>query len=372
MYFPVRENRDKEDMKYYSIYILLILGFVFSSCNDEMTKSFEAKPVALARMNEIIVVTDEDAWKGELKDTVKYYFESAYPIMPTPEPMFDLRYFSPEDLDGEPLRKELRTYLVVVDLSDAESPATKMLRRDLGEERYLRAKSDPTFQTSVGKDKWARGQIIIYLFANGKDKLYEAIRKNYPAIAKRVRLHDSEQLEASIYSVKKENLGLTRILDEKFGVEMNVPGDFIRAKEEEDFIWLKKDTKDATLGIVVKTIPYTSQDQYSIDNIIKLRDEYGKNEISSSESGSYMITNSEDLPVYDYTYEIDGHYTREIRGVWEMVNDYMGGPFATYMIQDPANGKIIFIDTFVYAPGKGKRDMMLQLEYIVKNAKLDS
>ena len=329
--------------------------------------------MALARMNEIITVADEDLWDSPVQDTFNYYFQSAYPIMPAPEPMFDVRYFSPKDLGVEPLRKELRTYIVLADLEDLEATTTKMLRRDLGEERFLKAREDESFQSSVGKDKWARGQIIIYLFANGKKKLMETIRNNYSAIAKRIRLHDRDQLDASIYVLKNPSPGLARKIQDKFGATLKIPGDYISLKEDTDnFMWFKKDTKEAVMNIVIQKFPYTSTSQLNPESIIAKRDEYGKIHISSAQEGSYMVTNTEDLPTYDYTYDIDGQYTKEIRGIWEMENDFMGGPYATYMVHNKAANELIFIDTFVYAPGKSKRDMMLQLDYIVKTLKISS
>ncbi len=341
------------------------------SCNDEVSKTFESKPVAMARMNEIVAIADKDMWEGPMQDTFNFYFQSAYPIMPTPEPMFDVRHFTPAQLDGESLRKELRTYVVLADLNDTESRTTKMLRRDLGEERFLKAKQDPEFCTSVGKDKWARNQILIYLFANGEKALSKVIRDNYPAVAKRVRLHDIDQLDASIYVLKSENPGLMNKIEEDFGFTMRIPGDFTNVKpEEENFMWLRKDAKKMLMNIVIQKFPYTSENQLTNENIIKLRDEYGKRHVSSSAEGSYMVTNPVDLPTYDYTYEIDGQYVKEIRGIWEMENDFLGGPYASYVILNKGTNELIFVDTFILGPGQDKRDEMMQLEYIVKSAKL--
>ncbi len=137
---------------------------------------------------------------------------------------------------------------------------------------------------------------------------------------------------------------------------------------EDNIAWLRKDDKDYIMNIVVRKFPYRNQDQLSTANIKLMRNDFGEDYMSTSEVGSYMIINDEDLPVFDYTYDIDGKYTREIRGVWEMVNDFLGGPFASYVILNEGKSEIVFVDTFIYAPGKDKRDMMQQLEYIVRNA----
>ena len=83
-----------------------------------------------------------------------------------------------------------------------------------------------------------------------------------------------------------------------------------------------------------------------------------------------MLTNTDDLPIYEYGYQNNGHYTREVRGVWGLAKDFIGGPFATFVMLNEDTNEIVFIDTFVYAPGKDKRDHMQQLEYIAKTAKL--
>jgi hypothetical protein len=51
------------------------------SCNDEVSKTFESKPVAMARMNEIVAIADKDMWEGPMQDTFNFYFQSAYPII---------------------------------------------------------------------------------------------------------------------------------------------------------------------------------------------------------------------------------------------------------------------------------------------------
>lgn len=358
-------------MKYFIYIFSFFTVMSLYSCNDEMAKSFESKPMAMARMNEIVAVSDKDLWDGPLQDSFNYYFQSAYPIMPTPEPMFDVRHFTPVQLNNESLRKELRTYIVLADLDDPESSTTKMLRRDLGEERFLKAKQDPEFCTSVGKDKWARNQILIYLFAKGEDALSKVIRDNYPAVAKRVRHHDIQRLDASIYVRRNASPGMMRKINELYGFTMRIPGDYENIKPDaENFMWLRKDTRKVLMNIVIQKFPYTSENQLSNKNIIRLRDEYGKRHVSSPEAGSYMVTNPVDLPTYDYTYEIDGQYVKEIRGIWEMENDFLGGPYASYIILNKETNEIIFIDTFILGPGQDKRDMMMQLEYIVKSAKI--
>ncbi len=350
--------------------LLVMLSLV--SCNDEIINTYKAKPVAMGRLNDLVVVADDELWDGMPGDTFRHYFESAYPIMPKPESLFDIRHFTIKQLQGEPLRKELRTYVVLADLSDIESHTSKMVRNDIGEDRYLKAKDGEAIKSTVGKDKWARGQIIIYIFGKNELELSRKIRERFSPIAERIRKHDEKQLFASIYTVKRENLGAIAKIEKSHGITMKIPGDYevILDKPEENILWFRRDDRESSSNIVLRSYDYKDTSQLTTESIIALRDEYGKAYISGSSKGSYMVTNAVDLPVYDYTYDIDGMYTKEIRGIWEMEHDFMGGPFVSYVILDSKKGRLTFVDTFIYAPGKEKRDMVQQMEYVVKHSKL--
>lgn len=354
-----------------SITIFITSLIIFSSCSDEVTQTYASKPMAMGRLNDIVIIADNDVWDGMPGDTFRHYFESAYPIMPNPEPMFDIRHFTATQINAEPLRKELRTYVVISNLSDTDSPTSKMVRKDIGEERYIKAIKEGKLVTTVGKDKWARGQIIVYLFAKNEDLLSKTIREKFGPVAERIRAHDEKQLAASIYTVKRENLGAIATIKERFGVDIKIPGNYKQVIDDTDqnIYWLKADDNESSINIVMRSYDYTNKDLLSIDTLVSWRNQYGKSFISGPTEGSYMVTNREDLPIYDYTHDIAGMYTKELRGIWEMENDFMGGPFVTYAILQQEKGKILFIDALVYAPGKQKRDIVQQIEYMIKNTK---
>lgn len=340
------------------------------SCFDTSGEGVRVKANAMGKLNEIVVIADQELWESPLQDTFLYYFESAYPIMPAPEPIFDVRHFTLDDLYAEPLRQELRTYVFLADVNDMDSKTTGVIKSDFGQERFNKAVNGE-ITTAVGKDKWARGQLIIFLLGKGEEGLAASIRKNYPTIARRVNEHDYGILEARVYA-SKDNPGLSNKIATEYGIKMNIPARFQVALDDQDenIIWLRKDEKEAIMNMVVRKYEYTNENQLRLENIKKLRNDYGKEFVSSEQPGSFMVINDRDLPVYEYTYDINGLYTRELRGIWEMSNDFLGGPFASYLILDKDKGIMVFVDTFVFAPGKNKRDLMQQLEFIVKSAQV--
>jgi len=330
-------------------------------------------------MNDMVLVADNNLWEGAIGDSVNRYFGGFYPLTPSPEPIFDIRHYTPGEIISKPLRKELRTYVVVADLSDDLSETTALVKKDLGAERFQRALTDPTFHTSVGKDKWAVGQIIIYLFANGADDLAAAIRENFDGISARINDFDSYQLSQMTYA-KGENTGLATAYKERYnGAEIMIPKDFIKAldmEEQNNLLWMRKNivykaagsSNPGAMNFAITLYDYTGPEMLEKSAAKARFNSFGAN-VTSSEPNTYVIMNDEDLPVLTYDRTISGHYTKEYRGIWEMENDFMGGPFQSYAIVNEATGKLLSIDAFIYAPGKTKRDMMQQIDTIVKRIK---
>lgn len=345
--------------------------WVLTSCDNDVAKRMETKGTALGKMNEIVVIADEDIWKGAVGDTFRFYFESAYPILPAPEPLFDLRHFTPKDLKIQPLRKELRTYAILADLSDLESPTTQMVREDLGEERFDYAKDKDDKFSSIGKDKWARGQLLVYLYGQSRAALEKSIAKSFGAVAKRVNAHDKKQLKAGMF-VDKVHLGLTEQIRTVYGMELPIPGDFRTAVNdtENNVLWLRKNTKKADLNMVFKKQSYTDKTQLTKAAIIAERDAFGAAYVTADSNTDVMVVDSSHLPVYEYGTNIDGHYGKELRGIWEMTESFTGGPFITYMILNEARKELIFVDVFILGPGSKKRNLMMQLDNMVKSAKI--
>jgi hypothetical protein len=58
-------------------------------------------------------------------------------------------------------------------------------------------------------------------------------------------------------------------------------------------------------------------------------------------------------------------YAIEVRGLWHVEGDFMGGPFLSYTFTDPRTNQIVTLYAYVYHPNKKKRDLLRQLESIL-------
>lgn len=362
-------------LKYFNacFFVMLLI-----SCASEQRSTMQPTASAIAKTNEIIVVCDQKHWDGELGDSIRYYFESPFLILPQPESNFDLRHFTAEELRNQPLRKKLRTYLLVGDLQDQESRTTKLMMQDISQERLQKAKDVSSFNTMIGKNKWAQGQILIYFFAFGEEQLIKNVPLKYPAIAQRVRDFDENQINETVY-VFGENRDLSLKAAENMDLKIKIPSEYklavedlgrVADKDTTSFIWLRKETEDVSSNIMLYSYPYTSKDQFSKEGMKQIRNQLGKRYISTSIEGSFMQINDVDLPMYAGEVDLNGHYAWESRGIWEMENDFMGGAFVSYLILNEAKGQLIYADGFVYAPGKSKRDYIMQVEHVFKSIEM--
>ena len=331
--------------------------------------NFAPKPRAFGDVNRVNVIADDVILDSHVGDSVRYYYEQAYPLMPQPEPLYDLNHLTVEELDKLATRRELTNYLILADLTDAESPATKLVARELGEEKLYAAREDYRRGTSIVTDRWATGQTLIFLIAEGPDELAKLVAQSFPAAAKRIRAADRSKLEANTYQSGRATV-LPDSIAKLVGLSLEVPNDYRVALAEEDLVWLRRDLGQVTQNLVVSSVPYVGEEQLSRDSVVAYRNAIGKQVVRSSTPGSYMTSNDRDLPVVTSVTEINGQYAYEARGVWEMTNDFMGGPYFTYLIPDAATGRLYILDAFAYAPSKRKRNYMQQLELIAKSARV--
>lgn len=350
------------------IWILLLTAMLAFSCTPEVRQKLATVPNAFGSRNQIIVVADSSLWESAVGDTFIYYFASAYPVLPQPEPIFDLTLYTPQNLEEKPLRRNLRNYIFLADLDDDNSPTTQMVKKDLGEEKLQNVQTDKNASTAVTTDRWAKNQLIIYLYNHGAENLKEQIIRNFPAIKKRIDKANEPKVAANIF-INGENKAIQNKIERDFGLKSRVPDPYFVAYDEEDVIWIRRETPVSSSNIMIHKMPYKSQDQLTREYLKSVRDSLGKKLVSTEIEGTFMQTNDVDLPMLVENKPLNGNYAIEARGIWEMVNDYMGGPFVSYLTINAKTNELYFIDGFIYAPSKEKREFMQNIEYVIQSLK---
>jgi len=350
-----------------SIFAALAVLMLLNGCaNNPAGNAFVAKPNAIGKINSLKVVADDALWESPVKDTFEFYFESAYPLLPQPEPLFDVAHFTPKTFEDYPVKREYANMIFLANLSDKSSPTTRLVLKDFGKEKIDALKSSgKKYTVTIGRDKWAKGQVLVYLVGFSKEDLIDNIKKNYAGAVKRIQKENEDRVEAEVFAggVSGE---MTKLVEDQLGVRMRIPPKYFKAVAKDNFVWLRKETRRLSLNIMLYKMKYTDKSIFSKDRIIAIRDSLGRKYVSTPRPDTYMRVNNVDLPVFSNITEINGNYTVRVVGIWDIVNDFMGGPFVTYMIHSTKTNEVLFADVFLHAPTEEKRDHMIRLEQVLK------
>jgi hypothetical protein len=81
-----------------------------------------------------------------------------------------------------------------------------------------------------------------------------------------------------------------------------------------------------------------------------------------------MTTEMQVFPIFR-SYMLSKKYTAELRGLWRVEGDFMGGPFVSISQIDEQRNRIVTVEGYVYAPKYNKREYIRQLEAILYTIK---
>lgn len=332
-------------MKYLTI--AFMIAVTFWSCNED-TGSASLLPSFVGGSGDIVVVMPEKAWEGASGDALREIFYHSYPVLPQHETLFTLNYISPNQFDKfwKPHRN-----VIIADFDD---------RIDTQEPSVV-----------IQKNKFANGQIYITVKAKSQADFIEAVNERAGEIISVLQAEELKRLGAlnGVYSstnIKKE-------LIDWAGITMNIPKDARVKVKEKDFMWIDRQmtrmkggrNHDVQEGFFIYTYPYTSDTMFSRQFLLNKRDSVLRKHVPGPVEGSYMATEYFYQPVYEEI-EFKGKFAAEMRGLWKLEGDFMGGPFYSITMLDDRTGKLITVDGYAYAPYFDKREYIREVEAIIK------
>ena len=147
---------------------------------------------------------------------------------------------------------------------------------------------------------------------------------------------------------------------------MTLSSGFEPTLEKDEILIFRQETKKTQQFMVFSKRPMRD-DLLPGQDIIEVRDSIGKKYFEGAREGSYFGTETL-LPPQQRTAEIDGQFAVETRGLWKTFGDFMGGPFLSYTIYNDATNEVICIEGFIYGPDAKKRNIMLEMEAMMRSA----
>ena len=317
-------------------FLFLLLSVLLVSCFQKNENKVQLKP---GKTNTISIIIDDQLWYGEIGDSIRNKFASPVLGLTKEEPLFTINQYPAKLLEG--FVTDSRSIIVV------KKAAT---------DKFEVKKSDKTLPHNTFR-----------IYGKSVEDIICSIEMNSPEIIKAIR-------ETEIKKVQQDNsksLLNPAIIKNKFHINLQVPTGYEYMLHKRNFIWLKKEIISGNTSLLIYQIPLNRLTKSSniVGNIIRMRDSVG-HYIKGREPNTQMITGEDYAPYFSIT-TLNGNKTFETRGTWELKNDFMTGPFINYAIVDETYNRILVIEGFCYSPSNQERDLMLDLEAIIKSVSID-
>jgi hypothetical protein len=317
--------------------LLLIIGVLFS-CSDSGKNKKPYRQKSVGNINSLQVIVSDELWNDEVGTEIRKYYAAPTDGLPQDEPLFSINQMRPATFSG--FVKSNRIFLHL----------------SLGDENKV----------SIAQDPFARPQTGGIIVGKTKSDLIELIAKSHERIIE--ALHQSEIKERQ----RRTSKSLLRIdsLEMDFGVSLKIPSAYRVAKKTDDFYWIRKDLKSGSTNILVYEVPLylIRSDSTAIADIITIRDSISGTYIPVEDEGRF-ITEPAYSP-YLFQTTIDGKFAYKTKGIWEIKDEFMAGPFLNYAVKDSANNRYLILEGFTYAPSVEKRNLQFELESILNSARI--
>ena len=330
-----------------NLFCLLALVIFISSCSDDSDGKKKRVLVASKGLpSELLLVVDKPLWESDVKDTINSIIEAQVPGLMQAEKMFRVtRVFSK---DYAPTHTTFHSQLFVKVDKTLDKPLMGTRRNEYAKPQVELVVAAPSVE-ALRQYLSLNGERIKEILADAQiDMRVELLRKKY---SKKV----SDDL--------KEVLGMT----------VRAPEHMKATKKGENFLWGGTNLLEKDLNLVVYTYDWHGEDIADVKHFASKRDSVMERNIPGAHEGQWMQTVREkerNSPlVSSKTREIGGRQVIESRGLWQMRNGALGGPFVSISRIDTMAGKVIVGEGFVYSPSSDKRDLVRQMEATLRTLK---
>ncbi|MBO5471706.1 MAG: DUF4837 family protein [Bacteroidales bacterium] len=325
-------------MKRILTYLFMAMAAIsLISCSDAKRKQ-ALLPNISGKAGEVIVVIDKGQWEGAVGTVLRDSLACECPFLPQSEPLYTLVNVAP---NGFTQMFQIHRNIIIVNI-----------------------KPDVTEPGVVFKnDVWARPQCVIRINAADSDTAVKLIKENSSNMT--AVLEQAERDRVIANTKKYEELSLAPVVTEMVGGSPHFPSGYKIKKKTEDFIWIEYNPQYVTQGVLIYKYPVVDGEQMmDLDNILENSNRMLMNNVPGMFDNTYMTISDFARPSIEYK-KYKGLDFAEIRGFWEVENDFMGGPFVSHAFYSKDGKEVIVLQGFVYAPKYDKRQYLRQVESVI-------
>ena len=320
------------------VFLITLLGGLITSCNETVTHS--DKPRSMGNTSEILVVVqNEEQWENPIGKSIKNYFGQVQYGLSQGEPIYKLSHVKASSF--RQLFQKHRNILII----DIDAKAKKS-------------------KVELFKDYWAKPQRVFKVIAPSVEAFLKIFQQHKSTMMQQFNKTERERI-LSVFRPDENTKVVKKVMD-KFGLKMVIPAGFYVAKTKPGFMWIRREAESFSQALVIISVPYRDTLQFSLKSMVARTDRYLKQYVPGPTESSYMtIDQKYMLPRDKVVNDFFTDYAVEVRGLWRVEHDFMGGPFLSYTFVDWRKNQIVTMMGYVYQPNKPKRNLLLQLESLM-------
>lgn len=317
------------------VFFLLVLG----ACSEEK----KTLPGYSGNVGEVLVVCSEDTWEGPVGSALHQYFAGVLYGLPQDEPAFDLIHFRKEKFKSI---VEGHRNIVYITIASNEKETSFALQ----------------------KNRFSRGQLFLDLRSNHQDSLAAFIRTKGDMLAQKFK--DTEINRLFTRNSKFGDKELKTKIKTQLRLDISLQKDMYIEEIDSNFVWLRLERERSkgaykhqiSQGLLLFTAEYKAREDFKESHLLQRCDSLLKEKLPGPSDSSYMQIVKDPVAPLSRELNFRGHYAREIRGLWYMENNFMGGPFVMLASLDENTERIVLAYAYVFAPGFDKREYLREVE----------
>ena len=308
-----------------------------ASCHQEKTRK-ALLPNITGTAGEVIVVIGQNEWEGAVGTVLRDSLSREFPQLPQREPMFNLVNVPQASFTS---MFQVHRNIIVVNISKDVTEPGVLYRNDV----------------------WAAPQTVIRVNAPDSETAVQLIKENCTTIIG--MLEEAERARMIRNAKKYEERNIATVVNEMVGGSPHFPSGYKLKKRTDDFIWVSYDPEYVSQGILIYKYPVVEgEDMMSPESLLAANSKMLMENVPGMFENTYMTIAPAVVPSVKYM-RYKGRDFAEIKGLWDVHNDFMGGPFVAHAFYSKDGKDIIVLMAFVYAPRYDKRHYLRQVESIL-------
>lgn len=320
--------------------ILLAIVIVAGGCR---TKSALPEKNTMGKAYDVVVMCNDDVWRGDLSYAVCDLLEERAPGLTRPEGYFNIV----KQVEPAKATELDRKYpnMLIISINPTVSQATY----------------------SLSKNTYARPQTLITVTAPSVESATAFITEATPTL--RAEFEKGERNTNNTYNAARPADKLMEDFKEHTGLDMVIPAYFYKATtRDSELLWYIRDFPKRADYIFAFTIPVDSslpKDMRAFSVMSAIDNKLATISSKGAEHSYMRLSNEPSSMTFTPEVMIAGRQWMEIRCWWEVANDFMGGPMVAFVNVDSTTNIATVIMFAIYAPEDSQRNLIRELEHLI-------